>query len=68
MVRVLLAMSFAQALIAAIALVLGLGLGLGLPWSRPAEILLLNGFFVSLFAASAWLFRRAGGDSLVRDK
>ena len=51
----LLATALAQALVAAIAL----GAELGLPWSGPAEILLLNGFFVASFAASAWLFRRA---------
>lgn len=56
MARTLLAMAFAQALIAAIALIAGLGL----PWSGPLEILLLNGFFVALFAGSAWLFQRAG--------
>jgi hypothetical protein len=33
--------------------------GLGLPWSEPAGLLLLNGFFIALFAGSAWLFRRA---------
>jgi len=31
----------------------------GLPWSPPAEILALNGFFIAIFAMSAWLFRRA---------
>jgi hypothetical protein len=55
MARALFAMALAQALVAAIALIAGLGL----PWSGPAEILLLNGFFVALFAGSAWLFRRA---------
>ena len=52
MARVLLATALAQALVAAIALIAGLGL----PWSGPAEILALNGFFISLFAGSAWLF------------
>lgn len=33
--------------------------GLGRPWSGPLELILLNGFFVALFLASAWLFRRA---------
>lgn len=33
--------------------------GLGLPWSPPAEIVALNGFFVALWAGSALLFRRA---------
>jgi hypothetical protein len=55
MARTLFAMSLAQALVTAIALIAGLGL----PWSGPAEILGLNGFFIALFAGSAWLFRRA---------
>lgn len=55
MARTLLAMALAQALVAAIALIAGLGL----PWSGPAEIILLNGFFVAMFAGSAWLFQRA---------
>jgi hypothetical protein len=55
MARALFAMAFAQALVAAIALILGLGA----PWSPPAEIVFLNGFFVVLFVASASLFRYA---------
>ena len=55
MARALFATAFAQALVAVIALIAGLGL----PWSGPAEILGLNGFFIALFAGSAWLFRRA---------
>jgi hypothetical protein len=55
MARALSATALAQALVAAIALIAGLGL----PWSEPAELLLLNGFFIALFAGSAWLFRRA---------
>ncbi len=55
MARALFAMALAQALVAAIALFARLGL----PWSGPAEIVLLNGFFVAAFAGSAWLFRRA---------
>jgi hypothetical protein len=55
MARALFAMALAQALVAAIALIAGLGL----PWSGPAEIVLLNAFFVAMFAGSAWLFRRA---------
>lgn len=54
MARALFAMALAQACVAAIALIAGLGL----PYSGPAEILLLNAFFVGLFVASAWLFRR----------
>jgi hypothetical protein len=57
MARALFATAIAQALVAAIALIAGLGL----PWSGPAEILVLNGFFIALFAGSAWLFRRAAG-------
>lgn len=63
MVRVLLAMALVQALIGAFALVAGLGL----PWSGPLEILLLNGFFVGVFAISAWLFGRATKPSFARD-
>jgi hypothetical protein len=55
MARALFATALAQALVAAIALIARLGL----PWSPPAEILALNGFFIALFVASAWLFRRA---------
>ncbi len=55
MARALFATAFAQALVAAIALIAGLGL----PWSGPAEILVLNGVFIALFGGSAWLFRHA---------
>lgn len=55
MARALAAMAFAQALIGAFALLEGLGL----PWSGPVEIVLLNGFFVALFAGSAWMFAQA---------
>ena len=55
MARALFATALAQALVAAIALIAELGL----PYSPPAEILLLNGFFIAMFAGSAWLFRRA---------
>jgi hypothetical protein len=55
MARALFATAFAQALVTVIALIGGLGL----PWSGPAEILGLNGFFIVLFAGSALLFRRA---------
>ena len=57
MVLVLLAMAAAQTIITAIALVRGLGQ----PWSGPAELIILNGFFIAMFATSAWLFRRAAG-------
>jgi hypothetical protein len=49
------ATALAQALVAAIALIAQLGY----PWSGPLEILALNGFFIALFAGSAWLFQRA---------
>jgi peptidoglycan/LPS O-acetylase OafA/YrhL len=55
MARALFATALAQALVAAIAMIAGLGL----PWSGPLEIVLLNGFFIALFAGSGWLFRRA---------
>lgn len=55
MALTMVAMGVAQALVAAIAVVLGLGQ----PWSGPAEVLLLNAFFVAMFGVSAWLFRRA---------
>jgi hypothetical protein len=55
MARALLATALAQAAVAAIALIARLGL----PYSGPAELVLLNGFFVACFAGSAWLFRRA---------
>lgn len=55
MARALVAAALAQALVTAVALIAELGL----PWSGPTEILLLNGFFIALFAGSAWLFQRA---------
>jgi len=55
MARALLATALAQAVVAAVAL----SAGLGLPYSGPAEILLLNGFFIASFGGAAWLFRRA---------
>ena len=55
MAGAMLAAALAQALVAAIALVAGLGY----PSSGALEIVGVNGFFVALFAASAWLFRRA---------
>jgi hypothetical protein len=56
MARALFATGLAQALVAVIVLIFGLGL----PWSPPAEMLALNGFFVALFVGSALLFRYAG--------
>lgn len=55
MSRALAATAIAQALVAGVALIAGLGR----PYDGPAKILLLNGFFVALFAGSAWLFRRS---------
>lgn len=55
MARALAAMALAQTLVAALAI----GTGLGQPWSGPLELLLLNGFFVAVFIAAAFLFRRA---------
>lgn len=55
MSRTLVAMAIIQTLIAVIALVGRLGL----PWSGPLELILLNGFFIVVFAGSAWLFQRA---------
>jgi hypothetical protein len=55
MARALCAMALAQVLVTVIAVTTGLGL----PWSGPAELLVLNGFFIALFTSSAWLFRRA---------
>lgn len=56
MAYALFATAVAQTLVAQIALVGGLG-----ATQPPGQlgILVLNGFFVALFAASAWLFRRA---------
>lgn len=62
MARALVTMALAQAAVTAIALIARLGL----PYSGPAEILLLNGFFVMLFAASAWLFKRSAQSNLFR--
>lgn len=58
MAVVLVAMAIVQMSIAAIALIGRLGL----PYSGPAEIILLNTFFAGVFLGSAWLFRRAAGE------
>ncbi len=55
MARALLATALAQALVAVIAV----AARLGYPWSGPLELTILNGFFVALFGAAAWLFWRA---------
>lgn len=62
MAYALFATALAQALVAAIAL--AGGLGAAEPPGR-LGILVLNGFFVALFAASAWLFRRAARASRI---
>ncbi len=54
MARALWVVVWAQALVTAIALIGRLGY----PWSGPAELLVLNGFFVGLFGLSAWLFQQ----------
>jgi hypothetical protein len=59
MARTLLVMAGAQGFIALIALIARLGR----PWSGPAEIILLNGFFVAVFVAAAWLFKRSEHES-----
>ena len=56
MARALLAMALVQALVAVIALIAGKHQA---PISSVYEIVGLNGFFVALFIASAWLFRHA---------
>ena len=56
MARALVAMALAQGLIAVITLAAGLG-SEGENW--PRVILVLNGFFATLWLASAWLFRKA---------
>jgi hypothetical protein len=57
MARALFATALAQALVATITVIFGLGSG-----SPPGVlgILILDGFFISLFVASALLFRQAG--------
>ena len=54
MARTLVAMAFTQAAIAVTAVLAGWGL----PWSPPAELLVLNAGFIALFLGSAWLFQR----------
>jgi hypothetical protein len=55
MARALVVTALAQASVGLIALIAGMGR----PWSGPLELSLLNGFFVAMFAASAWLFHRS---------
>jgi hypothetical protein len=49
----------AMAVIQAAVAVVALATGMVPAYNSPFEVLLLNGFFVVLFAGSAWLFRRA---------
>jgi hypothetical protein len=56
MARALFATALAQAFVAVLALIAGKHQA---PISSVSEILGLNGFFVALFIASAWLFRHA---------
>ena len=51
----MIAAALTQLTIGAVAIVTGLGE----PLSGPLELAILNGFFVSAFAGSAWLFHRA---------
>lgn len=55
MARALFATASAQAAVGAIAIIGGLGM----PWSPPAELIGLNGFFIALYVISALLFQRA---------
>lgn len=55
MARALIAMAIVQMVVLVVALIARLGE----PWSGPLELLGLNGFFIALFAGSAWLFRHA---------
>ncbi len=57
MARTLVAMAAVQAAIGLVALVAGLGV----PYDSPAKTIALNGFFVAMFAGTAWLFHRAAG-------
>jgi hypothetical protein len=48
---------FVMAAALALILLAALATGLGLPYSGALELILLNGFFVAMFAVSGWLFR-----------
>jgi hypothetical protein len=63
MARAFVATGVAQALVAVGALIARLGL----PWSGPAEVLMLNGFFVALWLTSAGLFRKAAREQTPAD-
>jgi hypothetical protein len=62
MARAMVAMALAQALVGVIALIGGLG-STGANW--PQVIVVLTGFFASLWLISAWLFRKAAQKRLV---
>ena len=64
MARALLATALATALVAVIALIAGKHEA---PVTSVAELLGLNGIFVALFTASAWLFRRAAREPTTAD-
>ncbi|MCT6699804.1 hypothetical protein [Rheinheimera sp. 4Y26] len=51
------------ALVQALIALLAVYTGLGLPHSGPAELILLNGFFVLLYLGAAMMFRRANKES-----
>jgi hypothetical protein len=55
MARTLIAMAAVHAVVGVIAIIAKLGR----PYSPPLEIIGLTGFFVVLFAGSAWLFQQA---------
>lgn len=55
MARALTAAACAQAVVTAIALIGRMGW----PYSGPAELIALNGWFIAMYLASAWLFRRS---------
>ncbi len=55
MARAMFTTAAAQALVATIAIVYGLGA----PASGPVELVATNGFWVAMWLASAWLFRKA---------
>ncbi|HLT47972.1 MAG TPA: hypothetical protein VK002_12135 [Rubricoccaceae bacterium] len=63
MARAMFATALAQASVAAGAVVAHLGS----PYSGPIELVVLNGFFVALFAGSAVLFRRAAREHAPSD-
>ena len=59
MARVLFAMAVAQGVVCVIAL----AARLGLPYSGPLELVLLNGFFVTMFGVCGWMFLRTPAEA-----